>query len=122
MDELKRAAALLGKKGGEVKGPKGFARSGKASAAGKKGMVKRWGKRCSITLEFIYSPHDASALIEAALKTYDYTEEPADYTATNALGDLVVEALLDDQTLQPFRIMCVGHSSSDLPMRQRKSA
>lgn len=46
--ELSRAAALLGKKGGQKGGlarvKKGFA-MGDPSAAGKKGMLSRWNKR-----------------------------------------------------------------------------
>jgi hypothetical protein len=36
---------LGGRKGGLVKVPKGFALSGKASMAGKKGAKARWGKK-----------------------------------------------------------------------------
>jgi hypothetical protein len=44
-NELSRAAAALGKKGGLARVPKGFAKSGKASEAAKKTNLKRWGRK-----------------------------------------------------------------------------
>jgi len=56
MDELKRAAAVLGKKGGQAKVPKGFAKSGKAREAGKKTALKRWGKVMDVTVRVRWLP------------------------------------------------------------------
>ena len=65
MTELSRAAALLGKKGGEVKGPKGFSKSGKASEAGKKAMLNRWGKQIRVQAAFYYLPSREEAIRQA---------------------------------------------------------
>jgi hypothetical protein len=96
MDKIKRAAALLGQKGGKVKGPKGFATSGKASEAGKKTALKRWGKRCRITLEFIYLPRDEQSIIDCGRRLPDAQplKEVADYTAPSAIDNFVVDAIV----------------------------
>jgi hypothetical protein len=46
-DRIKRAAALLGQRGGKKKVPKGFARIGKKrlKSIAKAAAEKRWGKR-----------------------------------------------------------------------------
>lgn len=50
MDKVKQAAAIMGRKGGRARVPKGFSKSGKAQQAGRETAVKRWGKAMDVTL------------------------------------------------------------------------
>jgi hypothetical protein len=115
MTELKRAAAVLGKKGGKVKGPKGFAKSGKASDAGKKAMLNRWGKQVDITWRLIYLPRDEQAILEAGQREYDDPIDPADddwkdYNAGDALGDLMNDAIMP--VLERLGVYCFYRTRS----------
>jgi ribulose kinase len=101
-----QAAAALGRKGGSKKVPKGFAMktAEERTAAAKKGMLKRWGKKIVVEVELVYLPRQKKAIMEQA-RRLNPEYPPRDIL--DAMMDLISDAV-DKANLAAIGINHIG--------------